>query len=126
VFKKHIMERHPNIDPDAALEEAMGAGRRSRSVPQYSSPLQWDVLPTPEPDRRSRAEPHLLTPLLQVAKFSPISPPLMSESPVNDDPRPEAAELTIKINANVTVTKQDDFGCLILVLPVRPQETVSN
>ncbi|KAH9961057.1 hypothetical protein BC827DRAFT_1155500 [Russula dissimulans] len=73
VFKKHIQEWHPGVNPDAALKEAMGAGRGFPSVTRYPSPLQRDI--PPEHDRRTCAEflPHPLTPLHQVARTAPLS-----------------------------------------------------
>ena len=40
-FKEHLKKRHPNVDPDAVLDEATNIHRRATTIRRY--PLQTSV-----------------------------------------------------------------------------------
>jgi len=78
LYKKHLQERHPTIDLDAALDEAMGAGRRSAITPRFPENKQDFPHPVDDGGVMHPNWPHGWDwPVPAVAKL-PISPPAMS------------------------------------------------
>jgi len=81
LYKEHLREWHPTIDPDAAVDEAKGAGRRSVITTQF--PTNQLDLPHPVDDGgvMHPSRPHVLLsrnwPLPAGAEL-PISPPAVS------------------------------------------------
>ena len=92
-FKEHLKKRHPDVDPDAALDEATKIHRRPTTIRRYP-PQQRDLTATPVYDRHSlRSESQIrLTP-------GPAKVPAGSSSIVSItsyDPQPESAESKMK------------------------------
>ena len=55
LFRKHLVKRHPGIDPDAAINEAART-RRSATIKRIYSPLPQVPIPTRKCDSWGRAE----------------------------------------------------------------------
>jgi hypothetical protein len=74
LYRTHLENRHPNVNPDEVLGKPAGSRRRSmivgRDLPQHFP------LPAIEPDRRNQAEPqqHPITSLLTAVSKPPMSP----------------------------------------------------
>jgi hypothetical protein len=81
-FRKHLKEKHPNVDPENMPGRPMTFRRKVTIIPSQS-PRQRVSPPTLEHDRRDRAEPHpslLAPPPSEVAEVTPLSLPVMSSS----------------------------------------------
>ena len=95
-FKAHLKKRHPEVDPDAALNEATRIHRGTTSMKIYP-PRQRDLAATAVYDRRSlRSEsqiPLTLDPYA-VAKVTAGSPSIASFASYN--PQPKSAETKMK------------------------------
>lgn len=85
LFRKHLVKRHPGIDPDAAIDEAARA-RRSATIRREYLPLLQVPISAPKRDSWGRAKPqsHLsqLTSFAAqpsaVTRFSPVFLPEMA------------------------------------------------
>jgi hypothetical protein len=55
LFRKHLVKRHPGIDPDAAIDEA-ARSRRSATIRRRCPPLPQVTIPTPKSDSWGRAK----------------------------------------------------------------------
>jgi hypothetical protein len=92
-YKEHLKKRHPDIDPNVALEEATKTRRRT-VFNTKGSPRQRASPSTAIHDRWGRVETGLnpsLPPPGTVVGIAPISPPSMSDY----DPHPGPAEKTV-------------------------------
>jgi len=96
-LREHLVKRHPDVDPDAALEQATGTRHRPTMIPRglphervSSSP------PTFEYFERGGVE-SLLQPLtlhpLAVTQLQPVSP--LTQSSLGYDQQSELADVTI-------------------------------
>jgi hypothetical protein len=95
-FKEHLKKRHPDLDPDAALDEATKIHRRATTI-RRCPPQQRDLTATPVYDRRSlHSESQIcLTPgPYAVAKVTAGSSSIVSIA--SYDPQPESAESKMK------------------------------
>lgn len=93
LFRKHLKEQHPNVDPDTVLGGPTGPRCNVTIIPKHSPP-QWGSPPTSEHDGLGRAEPRLCSlalPSSAVAEVTPLSPPVMLS--LGYDPQPKHAEL---------------------------------
>jgi hypothetical protein len=101
-FKEHLKKQHPEVDPDAALDEAARIYRRPTTIRRHSQRQQWFLAPTPEYDRRSRhaefksnfkMRPLTPGPLAEV-KVTPVTPSITSSA--SYDTQPKTAVSTMK------------------------------
>jgi hypothetical protein len=92
-FKEHLKRRHPDVDPDAALDEATRIYRRPITIRRYLQQQQQALTLTPEYNRRSRHAESKMCPLTPgpsaAVKVTPVSPSNTSFAPY--DPQPEFA-----------------------------------
>lgn len=74
LFRKHLVKRHPGIDPDAAIDEAART-RRSATIRRGYPPLPQVPIPTPKCDSWGRAESqsHLSQPTSSAARPSAVT-----------------------------------------------------
>jgi len=112
-FRKHIKERHPNIDPDTVLYGRTGSRPKVTMISKCSVPRQR-VFPNHEHDRRGRVESHLIPlapPPSAVGEVTPLAPPPVMSS-LDSDPQPQPPE-----PLNVTQT-HEDLAIYGLMLPI--------
>jgi hypothetical protein len=79
LFRKHLVKRHPGIDPDAAIDEAARA-RRSATIRRGYLPLLQVPIPAPKRDSWGRAKPQ--SHLSQLTSFSARPAAVTRLSPV--------------------------------------------
>jgi hypothetical protein len=74
LFRKHLLKRHPGIDPDAAVDEAARA-RRGSAIRRRYPPLPQVPIPTPKCNGWDRAESrsHLSQPTSSPARPSTVT-----------------------------------------------------
>ena len=75
-FRKHLKKKHPNVDPDdvrRVLGGLTGSHRKATTIPKYS-PQQHVSPPSPEHDRRDRAESRLCARAPLPSAMAPVSP----------------------------------------------------
>ena len=100
-FKEHLKKRHPEVDPDAALDEAARIYRGPTTIRRHSQRQQRVLAPTPEYDRRSRhaefksnLKMGRLTPgPFAEAKVTPVTPSITSSA--SYDTQPKSADSTM-------------------------------
>ena len=101
-LRRHLQKQHPNVDPDAELGRLTRSHRKATNVPNHS--LQQRVSPpTPEHDRRGRAEPHLFAQAPPPSAKAPVSPPVISS--LDYHPQPEHAETMNTTNTHEYLDK---------------------
>ncbi|KAF8471588.1 hypothetical protein DFH94DRAFT_768349 [Russula ochroleuca] len=85
--------RHPDVDPDAALDEATRIYRRPTTIRRYLQQQQGALTLTPEYDQRSRHAESKMRPLTPgpsaAVKVTPVSPSITSFA--SHDPQPNFA-----------------------------------
>jgi hypothetical protein len=122
LFREHLVKRHPGIDPNAAINEAIGTRRRAtirrRSLPQLVP------IPTTERDGRGRAESKARSSLLTSspsaeAKPTPVFPTDMSS--LAYDSQPESTEPAIK-----EMRRHEDVRPLELLNAIDDDDTSSS
>lgn len=95
-FREHLQKWHPDVDPDAALEEATGTRHKETMTMRHLPQEQVSSLPL-ECDQRSGAESRLypLTMSLPaMMQLPPITQPAVS--PLDYDLQPEFSERMVK------------------------------
>lgn len=99
VFREHLVKRHPDIDPNAAISKATRT-RRSSTTRRYL-PRQRISVPTDEydswdhADSQAHTNPHMSSPST-VANLTPTGIFLPNIPSMAYDPQPESTEPAIK------------------------------
>jgi len=99
LFRKHLVKRHPGIDPDAAIDEAART-RRGVTIRRRYPPLPQVPIPTPKCDSWDRAEsqsrPNQLTSSparpSTVTRLSPVFLPEMAYDSQSESTEPPNKE----------------------------------